>query len=167
MRHGNGMPSEANRYDGAPAPKREQPAPPGKEEVEAQHRRHLRSEGCKHCDEDEPDNLQQVGMLLPSCSARQKPPEPFIVLCDDCLEERPDSYAEKRVETAKEQDDVDAIVVYDCGITSFETFERPTTRGPDGDEIPKPHTRPNATVPLKCRCGATVDDIVFFDGGDE
>lgn len=148
-------------------------AMPSKAEAEADRLRYLRMQGCKHCGEGDPDVLQQAGWLTPSCSAMQHPDDPFYVICDDCLEERPDSYREKRLQQFEEHD-ADVAVVYDCDRVEFVGSGRPTMEveeqiGWDDvvdepimetKEVPQPHTQATAEIRPRCRCGAVAVDII-------
>lgn len=137
---------------------------PSKEEAKKMHRDYLAREGCARCDECDPDNLDRYGILQPSCSGVQSPPEPDVVLCDDCEEERPDSFVEGRLEEERERGEADVAVVYECGLVGVHEREVPTQTSPDGEEIPVPYANANASVLMWCeRCGATVDRVVYLD----
>lgn len=167
MRRNDEMPSEANRPDGAPAPDLNQTEmgvdiPTGEEWGDAE-RAFLAAEGCETCGEDDPDVLDMHTRRLPACSAVQSPPgEPGTVFCD---EHAPDVQTPREQAVSSLEDElVAAVVVYEC--ERWEAVEHPTVDNAGGREIPAPrHIAGAATAPVRCRCGAEVDEIVYADGG--
>lgn len=155
----NNQPSESNRYDGAPAPKREQPAPPSQSEIKRQHREHLASEGCHICGHDDPDELVEERPRTHDCPVHQSPhPEPRVV-CES-------GHASKAARwwqdvQARATDRGMAVVVYACHITAV-------ADQPDQNEVLTRHgySQPRGRIPVECECGAAVETIVYPRGGD-
>lgn len=147
----DGLPDEANRYDGAPAPSKPTPAMPGKEELH-------RNKQCESCGERKP-SAQPAERLYPDCTARQAPREPFKTLCAECCVDREyDCYVEKRLSEGT----YDLAVVYECGNVETYRFSRPMVDGPgDGEKIPHPHAAPSAEVNGRCPCGSEIMETVL------
>lgn len=147
-------------------------AMPSPEEVEASHRSHLAGEGCADCGEDDPDHLDIHQPLTSGCSAIQQQPTysssggvPGNVLCDDCADERPDSYREKRRREAHrrndeveagERDEEEAIIAlaeYKCGFISLVEA---------GEVVP--HIGRNPSIPVSHpRCGGALQDVFWVE----
>lgn len=135
-------------------------AAPNPEEAEEMKRKHLASEGCRECGEDDPDELDYHAPRTHDCPARQKRYEP-VVLCDDCAEDRL-PFREFVVERAREQGS-DVVVFYECDATQWRSFSRPVIEGQKGETFEDTRVEPNAEVELKCKCGAGIDDIEYLD----
>ena len=151
--------SEMNR-DAAPSP----------EEAKAEARRHLASEGCRECDEDDPDNLSVRYVRLPSCSAVQTPPDPTYVMCDDCYDEQPTmrerafEKARKRNEQEFRDEKVVGVVFFECGAWEYVEAEV-FTEDADGVIYADAHPHWTPTGPLRCRCGSSINEYVRLDEG--
>lgn len=137
---------------------------PSKEEAQAEHRRYLAEQGCVKCDEDDPDNLATTGVLMPDCPRIQHPPDPFVVMCDECRDAR-ETLRERAMRSADERNDrgfgdtVLSVAFYECGNWQYVT--PPDTP----DDVP---LGPRGAVPRTdtlCRCGAVLDTVV--EVGDE
>lgn len=148
----NNMPSEANRYDGAPAPDRNVGISIGDAKAAAEEARENAS--CDHCDEDDYEDLKKVAKHHQhDCSAHQHaPPEPLL-LCSDCREEH--TPEEDFIERLREADDV--RVLYECGIAR--SAEQPDVP----DDAPKNHPSVDTRgrIPATCRCGAHIEEIFY------
>lgn len=149
-------------------------AAPTAEEAKAEHRNYLRREGCADCGESDPDELDVRQIQYPSCRARQTPPDPTEVLCDECYAARP-SLRERAFRKAQDinerYDDpnrptpkrgskndgkVVAIVYYGCEMWEF--AHQPLIDAGDGEMYAHPHTQ--ATAPIECRCGSVATEVV-------
>jgi hypothetical protein len=148
-------------------------AMPSEEEAARMARNNLASEGCQKCDEDDPDNLSHRMILMPSCPAAQAPPDPRVVMCDDCHEDR-DTLRERAFSKARKRNDSDlhenkvvGVAFYECGGWNYVEAE-PFDDDPRGDTIyydAHPHWVPTAEV--RCRCGADIDEYVALSEVDE
>lgn len=135
-------------------------AAPTREEAMADHRRHLRSTGCKNCDENDPDNLGNYTIKEPPCPGVQPHPDPFVVLCEDCADDR-ETLRERAVRKATARaeagrHDTVAVALYECG--SFEYVEKPEY---DGSYPTRHGGHPIPQVSIRCpRCGESALDGV-------
>jgi len=84
MRGSHDLPSEANRYDGSPAPSRNTGV--GIADAKAAAEEARENAECEHCGEDDYDDLKQVPKQSDNGNPRA-PPEP-IMLCSDCRDGR-------------------------------------------------------------------------------
>lgn len=158
---------------------------PSREEVKQMDRNVLAEEGCRECGEDDPDKLDRYERHFPSCSAFQVPDDPYVVLCNDCPDER-ESIRERALRNARERNEKDwvnetviAVVFYGCENYSFVTEgEVPTTTemvqaGWDGDEPIMEETEielrgPQVTeLETECRCGESLVDVVVLEKEDD
>ena len=148
-------------------------AMPSKEEAEADHRGYLRRHGCETCDETDPDRLKQVGVLLPSCPMTQTPRDPFIILCDECRKTR-ETLRERSIRRARNRDGTTAyretktvgVVFHECGSWRYVEAEPMDDVYAEGFyEDAHPDWVP--TGPLRCRCGASVDEYVHLADIDD
>lgn len=144
-------------------------AAPSKAETEALHRKHLASEGCRDCGEDDPDELVRVAVPLPACSAVQRPNDPYYVTCFDC-DDGTESVRERALTSAQavadkdERQRVHGVLQYHCGRCYTATTELDDIGG--GNYYPDSRGPP--TAPVECRCGAALDEYIpIADFDDE
>jgi len=154
---------------------------PSRKEAKSSARKQLAEDGCQHCDEDDPDELERYALDLPSCSAVQSPPDQFVVLCDDHADSRK-TPRERALKQAREYNEAEwretkaiAVAFFDCQNYSFvDEGQKPTTTeevqvGLDGDEPIMEEQEmelpggPVTTLDTECRCGASLTEVVVLD----
>jgi hypothetical protein len=144
--------------------RRAEPDRPSASEVRTAHREFLAEEGCHKCGHDDPDDLTAVGVRTHSCRARQTPSASRTAICVDCKADRR-SYREQILADARDDDGVDVVVFYECDYPVKISYSRPQVETPAGELVPRPHTQPNADVPVLCRCGQPIDRIEYLADG--
>lgn len=139
-------------------------AMPSQEEVRAEHRKHLASEGCHICGEDDPDKLTEETPIVHSCSAYQSPPydrDYANVICKDGHTSREARWW--HAQQVQTDHDGKPTVVYECRITE-------DAKRPEQDDVLTRHgyQQPRAEAPVECVCGAPVWTIIYprENGGD-
>lgn len=147
-------------------------AMPSKEEAKAEHRNYLRRKGCTNCGESDPDKLDTRYIRYPSCKALQTPPDPTVVLCDECHAERPSlrerAYRKARTHNERYNDpelerssgdktdgEVIAVTFFECDDWRF--VHQPLIDDGTGATYPHPHVQPH--TPIECRCGSDISEI--------
>lgn len=166
----NNMPSESNRYDGAPAPRRNAGVSIGDARALAEEQK--RRASCDHCDHDNWEDLKMVSSVYTHDCRRSQAPDPDpIYLCSDCQEDH--NPEEDYVQRFRDRDDT--YVRYDCGIIrgtrepDLETIEDEQQVGwtDDGEpimetvEIPIPGQDPSPLIATTCECGAEIDEVLY------
>lgn len=153
-------------------------AAPSAEEAKRMFEKRLSDEGCIVCGEDDPDNLNLIQWGPHQCSAHQHPGKPReTVMCDE-HERHGSELRRARVFKRARDRDATAVVFYNCLITEYAVPPEPNTEtikrqvGWDEDdnpmyeeqevEIPRRHL-PRPEVPVKCRCGEGIKEIVYLD----
>lgn len=144
-------------------------AMPSAEEAKAEHRNHLRREGCRECGETNPDKLDMRYIRYPNCKALQTPPDPTIVLCDECAANRP-SLREQTIQKAlkrrknhdpgpqDEKGKLIAVTFFECQNTEY--VHEPRINDGTGQYFPHPHAEPTSAI--RCRCGSHLDEVVYL-----
>lgn len=158
-------------------------AAPSVEEAKREHRKWLGSEGCRDCGESDPDRLNAHYPPTASCRAYQSPPGEPVVVCDECVEDYPETAVDRQIDSYRSDPDVDVAVVYDCGVVEGHATEVPTGEqvvevGVDSNGEPvyekkdvPVQTRmgragPNAQVDVFHVCGEPIREVVRVDGGE-
>lgn len=140
------LPSEARRYDGGPAPKRNAGVGIGDAKAAAEEAR--RNATCDHCDHDDYEDLKMVqSSYQHGCSAHQHPDPDPLRLCPDCREDH--NPEEDFISEKRESETVYAL--YECGIVL--SASEPDVEGYGHREPP--------SVPVECRCGAEIEEVLY------
>lgn len=156
-------------------------AAPSPEEAKRQKQRWLNEQGCKKCDESNPDNLEMHHPRRHECSAHQQAPIDPIVVCSDCKpDDLEEQYRQDRFEDYRHSDVIAGIVIFECGIVEpIDEPETPTMEveqqvGVDDDgraifettEVEMPSRNPAPKAPVHCECGEPIDEIRLYEDDD-
>lgn len=138
---------------------------PSAKEREREHKEYLSANGCKVCDESDPDNLESEMRYFPNCSAMQSPKvgDPAVV-CTEHAGDTKQRYRNKQYEKAA-RDGCVAVAWYDCGRAHFAEPEQ-YSDDPDDDNFAHPQDperRQGPPVPVRCECGDRIEKIVYLD----
>lgn len=160
-------------------------AMPTAEEAKRMQQQALADEGCLECDEDDPEKLGRYKAHLPSCTAIQVPPDPFVVLCEEHADARK-GVRERALNRARDRNGKDwydrtiiAVAFYECENSTFVTEgERSTTTQVVEEKRPaedEPHNvqeieqrgPPTTSLTTQCRCGEPLADVVVLEANDD
>lgn len=122
---------------------------------------------CGSCGSPDAERREPV---YPDCAAITPPDRPYQLLCDSCAEER-DTLAERAVKRAQNAPgDIVAVALFECGNRKFVTEPEPVTvevrppsPGAETVEIRDPERTERPSVPVECRCGSGLDQVIWLD----
>lgn len=150
------LPDEANRYDGAPAPKKEQDV--SVEAAKAEAAEAMRNATCDHCDADEDyhDMVTRPSGYDHNCPASQHPNPRPVLLCEQC--DASHNPEEEYVARFRDRDDV--YVRYGCGIVRSTDEPDLDTVDVDGERQTLPGQNTSPVAPTHCECGEPITGVL-------